>query len=165
MKIPSVPLSQRGGKKETRMPHFGLMDEQSLGPVEGPAQRARLHLRGARRRLRQGKISAGIVTLYDAVEAAMHAYVHARDDAKNPVSGVDERSSERDTYRALVLTKVLDGSFDFESFDRLTEQALHKEMPAYDYGAVLAGVESVMLQLGILPFDESSLPPEDPNTF
>ena len=51
------------------------MDEKTLGPVEGLRQRARLHIRGGKRRLRQGKISAGIVTLYDALEAAMRSYV------------------------------------------------------------------------------------------
>src|SRR3989304_5857220 len=56
------------------MPHAGLMDENTLGPVEGPLQRARLHIRGGRRRLRQGKTSAGIVTLYDALLAAMQGY-------------------------------------------------------------------------------------------
>ncbi len=50
------------------MPHFGLMDEGSLGPVEGPLMRARLHIRGGKRRLRQGKIAAAIATLYDALE-------------------------------------------------------------------------------------------------
>jgi hypothetical protein len=50
---------------------FRLMNEQELGPVAGLLQRARLHLRGGKRRLRQGKISAGIVTLYDALEGAM----------------------------------------------------------------------------------------------
>ena len=56
------------------MPHAGLMDEQALGPVEGPRQRARLHIRGGKRRLRQGKISAGIAALYDALDGAMQSY-------------------------------------------------------------------------------------------
>lgn len=36
------------------MPHFGLMDADALGPIEAPLMRARLHIRGGRRRLRQG---------------------------------------------------------------------------------------------------------------
>jgi hypothetical protein len=59
---------------EVIMPHFGLMDEKALGPVEGPLQRARLHVRGGKRRLRQGKVAAGIVTLYDALNGAMQWY-------------------------------------------------------------------------------------------
>jgi hypothetical protein len=46
----------------------------------------------------------------------------------------------------------------------LTEQALQQELVGYD-ADLLAGIESVMTQLGVLPFDEASLPPEDPSTF
>ena len=53
------------------MPHFGLMDAKALGPERAALQRARLHLRGGKRRLRQGKISAGIATLSDALSFAM----------------------------------------------------------------------------------------------
>ena len=45
------------------MPHFGLMNPEELGPKQSALQRARLHIRAGKRRLSQGKISAGIVTL------------------------------------------------------------------------------------------------------
>lgn len=148
------------------MPHAGLMDEKTLGPVEGPRQRARLHIRGGRRRLRQGKISAGIVTLYDALEAAMRSYVEdpgtrGRLDLREG----EVLNKESVLYELLVRSKVLDGTFDFSGFDRLTERALHEEMPGYDYRKLLAEIESVMTQLGVMPFDEALLPPEDPGTF
>ena len=57
------------------MPHAGLMNEKELGLEAGPLRRAHLHLRGGRRRLRQGKIAAGIVTLADALSAALEWYV------------------------------------------------------------------------------------------
>ncbi len=148
------------------MPHFGLMNEQELGPVAGPLQRARLHLRGGKRRLRQGKVSAGIVTLYDALEGAMLSY------AESPETGPrlafrpgERRYDSKVLYAVLVRSGVLDGSFDFEAFDQLTEKALQQELDGYDTRELLAGVESVMMQLGVLPFDEASLPPEDPSTF
>jgi hypothetical protein len=148
------------------MPHAGLMDENSLGPVEGPRMRARLHVRGGRRRLRQGKISAGIVTLYDALEAAMRSYV----DDPGKRNGLDLRAgedlnNEAVLYQLLVRSNVLDGKLDFYEFDRLTEKALNEELPGYDYRELLAGIESVMSQLGVMPFDEALLPPEDPKTF
>jgi len=143
------------------------MDERNLGPREGPFLRARLHIRGGKRRLRQGKIAAGIVTLYDAVLAAMDSYVAS---LNGQGSVLDTRRDEdiRDEkvlYGALVRSRVLDGRFDFEAFDRLVERALKEEMPGYDYHDLLAGIESVMTQLGVMPFDESLLPPEDPKTF
>jgi hypothetical protein len=148
------------------MPHAGLMDEETLGPVEGPRQRARLHIRGGKRRLRQGKISAGIVTLYDALEAAIRSYVDDLEKREKLVINNGENlNDERTSYAVMVRSGVLDGTFDFAAFDRLTETALNENIPQFDYRELLAGIESVMNQLGVMPFDEASLPPEDPRTY
>lgn len=77
----------------------------------------------------------------------------------------DYINDERVLYDILVRSGVLDGAFDFEAFERLMEKALNEDIQYYEYGPVLAGVESVLTQLGVMPFDEASLPPEDPNTF
>ena len=148
------------------MPHFGLMNEKELGPVEGPLQRARLHIRGGKRRLREGKIAAGIVTLYDALEGAMKS--HAADPARRArliVHAGENLNDERTLYAVLIRSSVLDGVFDYDSFDRLVETALHQELPGYDYRELLSGLETVMTRLGVMPFDEATLPPEDPKTF
>ncbi len=148
------------------MPHFGLMDEKKLGPVEGPFLRARLHMRGGKRRLRQGKIAAGIATLYDALEGAMQAYVAVPLRKEGLVIRNGENlNDEKTLYTVLVRSHVLNGGFDFEAFDHLTERALREEMPGFDYQKLLSDIESVMTQLGVMPFDEASLPPEDPKTF
>ncbi len=154
------------GSEVLSMPHFGLMEEQKLGPVEGPFLRARLHIRGAKRRLRQGKIAAGVVTLYDALEGAMQAYVADPKRKAGLIIRTDENlNDEKTLYSVLVRSRVLDGRFNFESFDLLTERALREEMPGYDYRDLLEGLEFVMTQLGVMPFDEASLPPEDPKTY
>lgn len=148
------------------MPHAGLMDERQLGPIEGPLQRARLHIRAGKRRLRQGKISAGIATLYDALNGALQWYIGSRERrAALSIEPGADLNDDRAIFRTLVRSGVLDGAFDFDAFDRLTEQALQEELPGYDYREVLAAIESVMRQLGVMPFNESELPPEDPNTF
>jgi hypothetical protein len=142
------------------------MDERVLGPVEGPFQRARLHIRGGKRRLREEKISAGIVTLYDALLAAMESYVNSPEHEESLViKQGDDLTDERMVYSVLVRSGVLDGAFEFETFEKLTEKALNEEMPGYDYRDVLQGIERVMTQLGVMPFDEADLPPEDPKTF
>ncbi len=148
------------------MPHAGLMDERALGPEEGPLQRARLHIRGGRRRLRQGKTAAGIATLYDALDAGLSWYFAspARRERLSIAPGND-LNDDRTMFGILVRSGVLDGSFDFDAFDRLTERALQTELPGYDHREVLEGIERVMTQLGVMPFDEAALPPEDPNTF
>jgi len=148
------------------MPHFGLMDEDELGPVEGPLQRARLHIRGGKRRLRQGKISAGIVTYYDALSSAMQWYIALpAQRSKLALGGDEDLLHDRTAYAVLVRSGVLDGRFDFDAFDRLAEHALLDELPDYDYREMIAGIESVMEQLGVMPFDEAALPREDPKTF
>jgi len=148
------------------MPHAGLMNELVLGPVEGPLLRARLHIRGGKRRLRQGKWSAGIAALYDALSAAMEWYAAAPERRQNMVVRPgDNLNSDRNLYRILVRSGVLDGSFDFDAFDRLTDRALGEEIDVLDAGPIVTGLESVMLRLGVMPFDEAALPSEDPNTF
>jgi hypothetical protein len=148
------------------MPHGGLMNERSMGPVEGPFLRARLHIRGGKRRLRQGKTAAGIVTLYDALLAAMEWYVNAPVHQGKLAAGQGvDLNNDRSVYAMLVRIGVLDGKFDFPGFDELEETALNGEMPAYDYRELITGIESVMTQLGVMPFDEATLPPEDPSTY
>lgn len=148
------------------MPHAGLMDERGLGPEEGPLQRARLHIRGARRRLKQGKIPAGIVTLYDAVSAALEWYFASPERRKGLMISVGEDLSD-DRVRCEILTRsgVLDGRFDYTAFNELVEKVLYTDFDDIDYEDVLEGIELLMTQLGVMPFDESKLPKEDPSTF
>jgi hypothetical protein len=146
------------------MPHAGLMEERNLGPVAGPLQRARLHLRGGKRRLRQGKISAGIAALYDAVTAAMEFYV-AENRERLPVAPGENLLDEKVAYRALAKAGVVDRRFDFEAFDRLLERALSEELTGYDYRELVENIDAMMFRLGVMPFNEQALPPEDPSTF
>ncbi len=149
------------------MPHFGLMNtEDSFKTAEGALLRARLHMRAGRRRLRQGKISSGIVTLYDALLFAMESHIMSPEKRK----GLDIREGEdlkddKTLYNVLTRSGVLDGKFDYAAFDEVVDGQASEEMPGYDYKWILEGVESVMTQLGVMPFDEASLPPEDPKTF
>jgi hypothetical protein len=149
------------------MPHAGLMNERDMGPEAGPLQRARLHIRGGRRRLRQGKIAAGIATLADALSAALEWYVSSP-DRRLRLAGWRETSrppDDRSVYTMLVRSGVLDGKFDYDAFDSLTEYALDHELPGFDHAPVLTGIEAVMSQLGVMPFDEADLPAEDPATY
>ncbi|MBI5639982.1 MAG: hypothetical protein HZA17_06105 [Nitrospirae bacterium] len=142
------------------------MNEDALGPEAGPLQRARLHIRGARRRLRQGKISAGIVTLYDALLAAMKWYTASPERKKGLlISDSDDLRDDSTVYDILRRSGILDDSLDYWAFDNLVEQASENEMPDYDYTDILRRIETVMTRLGVMPFDEKDLPPEDPSTF
>lgn len=148
------------------MPHAGLMDEKALDPEIGLLLRARLHIRGGRRRLRQGKTAAGIVTLYDALLAALEWYVNSPSRREDLViEEGDDLCNERDLFSLLSRSGIVTAPFDFAAFDGLVERALSGELPGYDYTAMLSSFEQVMVQLGVMPFDEGSLPPEDPATY
>jgi len=141
------------------------MNEDELGPVEGPLMRAKLHIRCGRRRLYQGKISLGILTLYDALISAMQWYI--ADPAHKDNFSLDkgeDANDDRAVFRALLRSGVLNESFDYDAFNELAEKSLREEIPSYDYQNILKGFESVMTRLGVMPFDESKLPPEDPKT-
>lgn len=149
------------------MPHFGLMNtDDSFKTAEGALLRARLHIRAGRRRLRQKKVASGILTLYDALLFAMEW--HVIDPAKRAALLVHQGEDLRDDkvlYSVLVRSGILDGTFDYTVFDPLIEQSVNDEMPGYDYTQLLSGIEHVMAQLGVMPFDEAELPLEDPATF
>jgi hypothetical protein len=148
------------------MPHAGSMDEKALGPEQGPLLRARLHMRGGKRRLKQGKVAAGIVTLSDAVSGALEWYVASPDRrSRLDIKCGENLNDERTVYGILVRSKVLVGLFDFDTFDDLVERGLKGEITDYDYRDMLEGIETVMIALGVMPFDEESLPPEDPLTY
>jgi hypothetical protein len=149
------------------MPHFGLMStEDSFMKPEGALLRARLHIRGSKRRLKQGKISAGIVTLYDALIFALRWYLMAPEHREElRINEVLDLTDEKAMIRVLESSGVLDSSFDLRAFDKLVDTAAYEEMPGFDFGPMLAQFESLMRRLGVMPFDEEALPPEDPSTF
>jgi hypothetical protein len=140
------------------------MDAAALGPERAALQRARLHVRGGNRRLRQGKISSGIAALADALTHAMQWYCAAPERRARVQATAQELLDDRALYAALVRSAVLDGAFDYERFDRVLERALETELPAAAAAGIPEGLAAVFAQLGVLPFDESELPPEDPAT-
>ncbi len=143
------------------MPHAGLMKERDMGPVEGPLLRARLHIRGGKRRLRQGKHEAGIVTLGDALSAAIE---YALDLHSNEIPN-QPFDYEQAAYDVLVSTGILSGRFDYDAFQCLVEDALAGSVDASALPARIAALDALMTELGIMPFDEAALPPENPDTF
>ena len=149
------------------MPHFGLMDtKDSFDKPEGALLRARLHIRAGRRRLMQGKVSAGIVTLYDALIFALRWYLMVPERRKKlMISESLDLTDEKVMLKALMSSGVLDSPFDLTAFDRVVDTAAYEEMPGYDYHPMLLQFESLMTGLGVMPFDEEKLPPEDPSTF
>jgi len=150
-----------------KMPHFGLMSTaDSFNTPEGALLRARLHIRGGKRRLTQGKIAAGIVTLYDALIFGLRWYLMAPEHREElRINEALDLTDEKAMIGALESSVLLDSSFDLRAFNKLVDKAAYEEMPGFDYGSMLGQFESLMRRLGVMPFDEEALPPEDPSTF
>jgi len=141
------------------------MDADALGPEAAALQRARLHIRGGKRRLRQGKVAAGIVTLYDALLSAMDWYFESPQRRAQLLEGGESPGADSAKYAVLVRSGVIDGSFDFNTFDELVEEALERDDVECDWEGILRDIQAVLTRMGVIPFDESVLPPEDPRTF
>ncbi|MDA8091140.1 MAG: hypothetical protein M0Z61_13090 [Nitrospiraceae bacterium] len=151
------------------MPHFGLIDEDALGPVEGPLMRAKLHIRGARRRFERGQITDGILALYDALCCAMDWYIAVSERRERLKIGPgDDLLNDEKLYRVLVRSGVLDGSFNYEEMNTLVIKSLDKDLKGsftFDWRGFMKKIEPVFTGLGVMPFDESTLPEERPEPF
>lgn len=104
-------------------------------------------------------MSLGLITLYDALISAMEWYFALPERRKTlAIRKDDDVRDDRVMYRILTESAVLDGRFDYGAFDALVTEALQHEMPSLEHGRILSDVESVMTQLGVMPFDEKALP-------
>jgi hypothetical protein len=140
------------------------MDPEALGPEEAALLRSRLHVRGARRRLRQGRVSPGLAALYDALTSAVDWYL-ARPERRARLPAEPGRlGDDLDAWAVLARAGVVGGAFDFPAFRALVFRGLDAELPASSAETVVPAVEAELARLGVLPFDEGSLPPEDPAT-
>src|SRR5271157_1783701 len=149
------------------MPHFGLMDEDQLGPIQALLMRARLHIRGGKRRLQQGKYADGIATLYDAFVSAMQYYIaDPAHQAELVILPEDDQHDDKVLFEIFIRSHVIRDTFDFDSFAKLADQALEgsfQEGQALD--KLWDALDIAFNELGVTPFDENELPPEDPSTF
>jgi len=152
------------------MPHFGLMDENLMSREEALLLRSRLHYRCGARRLRQGKLPAGVVTLYDALLSAMRWYIltsQLRRLAGDSKPEIDENlENERLVFALLRKDATLkDRLPDLDRIVELVDRALMHQEISLEVEPFLAEIQGFLDAVGVTPFDPASLPPEDPATF
>ena len=125
--------------------------------------RARLHIRGGKRRLRQGKGAAGITALYDALIHGLRWYaLENRTTLK--IADETELQDERNIFVRLAQTHVLNNLAEFDALAALVERAIDDPTFQLNAAGELAKVETWLTRLGVMPFDETALPREDPAT-
>jgi len=146
-------------------PHFGLMDESKMTPDEAALMRAKLHWRCGVRRVREDKTSAGIATLYDALLSGMRWYILS--ELAENIKNFSTESLENERYVFSLLRKkgVIDSALDTAKLQDIVDRALMEEDVQAEQDWFLNELEKFLTRLGVLPLDESALPPEDPATF
>jgi len=145
------------------MPHAGLINERALGPEAAELLRARIHFSSGKRKLGAGKAHEGMSTLFDAFLAGLRWYVASpRRLMKLSFRDGDDFNDEKVICAVLKRSGVLDRSFDYDSLCNTVERALDGDLTGVDPARVLRQVESLMTQLGIVPFDEKGIPSELP---
>jgi hypothetical protein len=152
------------------MPHFGLMDSEGMKPTEAALLRAKLHIRGGKRRLSEKKYAAGVAALHDALIHGMQWYLlSSHTNLVYPNVDADYDITDDDTLFALIQkTPTFADPFYKEEFQYLAEilnQALYKSMNGFDKSRYLKTIHNFMTNLGVEPFSDSELPLEDPTTY
>jgi len=148
------------------MPFSGHTDNNKPVADEVMFMRARLHIRTGRQRLSDGKISLGIVTLYDALYSAMQWYVTSPEHSSE-LTALSPANLNDDNILFDILNRsgVITPGFDYSAFSELVDSALYKNMSDFNYSGILTEIESVMSQLGVMPFEESVLPTDGPGIY
>jgi hypothetical protein len=148
------------------MPHFGLMDETGMSREEAALTRAKLHIRSGRRRLREGKQAAGIAALFDALTSAIKWYVLSnRGGIAAHIGNDEDLEDDEKLLELLVHPGIVPPRFDLDRFRSRLNSALEDRVSDAVAEELSAHMEEIMTGLGVLPFDENTLPPEDPSTF
>jgi len=146
------------------------MDANTMNPADALLLRAKLHVRGGKRRLSQNKIPAAVASLHDAFLSAMQRFFvspELKKLLKIPENEIDI-DDEEILFSVLKESSIIDDTFtkgDFQYLLLIIDEALVQETKNYDYDSYIDKYDNVMTQLGVLPFSEKELPPEDPLTY
>lgn len=146
-------------------PHFGLMDETKMSKVEAQLMRCKLHWRCGVRRMRENKTASGLATLYDAMLSAMRWYILTNLRQELGSNGEEKLENERFVFSLLRKAGMLDRSFDIKFVEATVDRALMEEDVSSDQQRVMTQLQQFLTRIGVLPFDETELPREDPSTF
>ena len=149
------------------MPHFGLMDANNMRYDAALLLRAKLHVRCGKRRVREGKIAEGICTLYDAALSSMRWYAVSNEAIHAVLHQHDITRLENDIWLQQLINAhgAWPPDLNFQEFLTQFDTALTGNIKGLDPELFIKQIDSLLTHLGVLPFNEDELPPEDPDTF
>ena len=138
------------------MPAYGITGVNGMTEADAALLRARLRLCGGKRRLRKGLSAAGFVALYDALLFGMRYYIARHKRCTSFVDNTDLWDAAS-LFQALTRAGVFDDPLRFNRFSLVVERALWQGSLSFDMDATLAEVETLLTQLGVMPFSASAL--------
>ena len=124
-----------------------------------------MHWRCGNRRLREGKTPSGIATIYDALLSSMRWHILLNPAYKSDTFSTEDLENERYVFHVLKKNGVIDSSLNIQEIEYLVDKALMEENITSGKGHFVNMIENFLTRIGVLPFDESELPPEDPATY
>ena len=143
-------------------PHFGLMDESKMSREEALLMRTKLHWRCGVRKMKEINMSSeALAILYDALLSGMRWYILRHLPRELGENGDEKLENERFVFSLLRRAGILDQSLDLPFIEKIVDKALMEEDVSFDHHRFLLQLDSFLTRLGILPFDETELPPED----
>ena len=139
------------------MQHQGSIDVTKLINAEAVLLCSRLYLRTGKRYLQEGLFTAGIAALYDAILFAMHYYIAESAFRRNLNLSRDHLWDYAALYHKLAKAGIFEDPNAFNHLSLIVERALWRGSPSFDANSILAEVEKMLSQLGVMPFNESIL--------
>ncbi len=147
------------------MPHFGLMNPDKLDAGNSALLRAKLHVRGGKRRLSQGKITAGIAALYDAFSYGLQYKVLSTVMFRPVLKENPEKiTDDKFLFSLLREAGMIDNTFnepDFDFFSKTLDDILEDRTSLFNQNLFLEKFNNIMTQLEVMPISENELPPEN----
>lgn len=140
--------------------HQGLIDVTKLINAEAALLCARLYLQAGKRYLQAGLLMAGITALYDAILFAMHYYMAESAYCRKLTLSRDDLWDYVALYHKLAKAGIFDDPNAFNHLSLIVERTLWRGALLFDANSILAEVEKMLSQLGVMPFNESSLQSE-----
>ncbi len=120
--------------------------------------RARRHFLLGKERLYQGKISLGILTLYDSLNSAMQWYVSSPERRKFlPVIESTNLNDDFIIHDLLLRAGIISDALVYKELDSLVETALHKDMSSFEYSGLCKSMSRVLAELGIMKSAEGTM--------
>ncbi|UCD34214.1 MAG: hypothetical protein JSU90_07880 [Nitrospiraceae bacterium] len=133
------------------MMQFLYSDQTVSCPDDEFLIRAKRHVVSGKEKLRAGRVSLGILKLYNALNSAAQWYISLPGHRESlPVTAFDNLNDGKTIFEVLVRAGLIHREFSYDAMNELVHMALKKDMSTFDYSSLIRDVESVMAGLGII---------------